>query len=79
MNSFCSPLCGPSQYFESQTRDTKYHLRLDLADDRGAPASDPQSRIKSSFPDPEFALALAGIRRLVVGMQAIETDDLIPL
>ena len=38
----------------------------------------PQSRTTSPFLGPGFVLALAGIRRLVVQINAIENDDLIP-
>ena len=38
-----------------------------------------QSGVKPTFSGPGFVLALAGIRRLVVHIKAIETDDLIPL
>ena len=39
----------------------------------------PAPGIKSPFSYPYFVLALAGIRRLVVHIMAIEKDDLIPL
>jgi len=42
------------------------------------PPTSHQGGMKSPCPGPGFVLALAGIRRLVVQINAIEKDDLIP-
>jgi len=42
-------------------------------------ATSPQTRIKSPFSGPLFALALAGIRRRVVQIKANEKEDFLPL
>jgi hypothetical protein len=44
-----------------------------------APSTSPQSGIKSLFSVPWFVLVLAGIRRPVVRIKAIEEYNLLPL